>query len=131
MKSITPEAMKKSLLSLVILMIICFSCKEEEEPILYCGVVDPAQNLTWLNQLTNELDESYLGIYFYVSAAIYENNRVFLVENCCPFCNSVTLVYNCKGEILGALGKDGAGIEPTEVTDKVIVWRGTDFACNL
>ncbi|WP_075351060.1 hypothetical protein [Algoriphagus marinus] len=123
--------MKKSLLSLFVLFFLITACKEEEEPITYCGVENPAESLTWLNTLTDELNDSYFGVYFYVTAGKYQNEEVFLIRNCCPNCNTIISVYACDGEVLGFLGRDGAGIDPTEIKDEVIIWRGTGFECTV
>jgi len=123
--------MKKSLLSILVLILLSIGCKENEDPITYCGVENPSENLTWLSQLTNELDDSYFGVYFYVTAGTYQGQTVFLSKNCCPNCNSVALVYSCEGEFLGVLGRGGTGIEPTEVKDEVVIWRGTGMVCTV
>lgn len=120
----------KKLIILIGILLINFGCKEEEKPMVFCGVENPAENLSWLKAITEELNESYLGPFFYVTSGTYQDQQVFLVENCCPDCNTVTLVYACGGENIGILGFDGAGIEPSEVKDQVIVWRGEGNLCT-
>lgn len=122
--------MKKLILPICFLLLTLSACKDEVDPILICGVISPAEELTWLNEIVEELNESYLGPYFYVTAGSYQGQSVFLIENCCPNCNSVVPVYNCEGESLGILGFDGAGIEPSSIKDKMVIWRGDGNLCS-
>ncbi len=121
--------MKKILLPLAILIAISFGCKEEEDPILICGTTDPIADLPWLNILTNELDDSYFGVYYSVAATTYDGNDVFVIRNCCPNCNSIIPVYSCSGDKLGVLSAD-AGINPAILDNAKIIWKGTGYTCS-
>ncbi len=123
--------MKNLTFLLLLSLVLSFGCKEDEEPALVCGTADPVANLPWLNTFAKELNDSYYGVYFYVTAGTYQDQQVFLIKNCCPNCNTITLVYACGGEVLGSLGRDGVGIDATEIKDEVIIWRGTGFACTV
>jgi hypothetical protein len=120
---------KKLLLSLLFLIVFSFGCKEDEDPTLICGTIDPVADLTWLNTLTNELNDSYFGVYYSISKTTYEGNDVFVLRNCCPNCNSVIPVYSCTGDQLGILSAN-AGINPAILDNAVVIWKGDLYACT-
>jgi len=121
--------MRRILLSMILLSAISFSCKEEEDPQLVCGKLDPVAELPWLNTLTNELNDSYFGVYYSISTSIYEGETVFILRNCCPNCNSVTPVYSCNGTQLGILSAN-AGINPAILDQAKIIWKGDLYVCT-
>jgi len=123
---------KVILFACTITLLSLFSCGDENpEPLLICGVSDPVLQLTWLNELTAELDESYFNQYFYVSSGKYQGEDVFIVKNCCPNCNSVESVYSCEGSVIGFLAFDGVSIDPSEISDEQVIWRGFNFQCGV
>jgi hypothetical protein len=121
--------MKKLLLSFLFLIVFTFGCKEDEEPALICGTTDPVADLPWLNTLTNELNDSYFGVYYSISKTTFEGNDVFVLRNCCPNCNSVIPVYSCTGDQLGILSAN-SGINPAIMDNAVVIWKGDLYACT-
>jgi hypothetical protein len=122
--------MKKITVPLLLVLAVSFGCKETEEPVLICGKIDPVADLPRLNTLTNELNDSYFGVYYSISETTYEGNDVFVLRNCCPNCNSVIPVYSCTGNQLGVLSAN-AGINPAILDHAVVIWKGDLYACKL
>ncbi|MHA7131385.1 hypothetical protein [Algoriphagus namhaensis] len=123
---------KKILPLLVLLALASFSCgRENIDPILVCAAADPVLELDWLNTLTSELDDSVISTYYYITAAVYQNQEVFILKNCCPNCNAVELVYTCSGETIGFLARDGVSIDPSEISEETVIWRGFNFSCGV
>jgi hypothetical protein len=121
--------MKKFIVLMLLVFSVSFGCKEDEEPILICGTIDPVVDLPWLNTLTNELNDSYFGVYYSISKTTYEGNDVFVLRNCCPNCNSVIPVFSCTGDQLGILSAN-AGINPAILDNAVVIWKGDLYACT-
>lgn len=119
----------KRLILFFSLGLLIFSCQKSEGP-ESCGVENPTQNLPWLKEIVKDLESSSLSEYHYVVEARYEGNTVFLIQNCCPFCNSIVPVYNCKGEDLGYLS-DQNGIQPSKISFVRIVWKPANSSCNF
>jgi hypothetical protein len=121
--------MKKFIVLMLLVFSVSFGCKEDEEPILICGTIDPVADLPWLNTLTDELNDSYFGVYYSISKTTYEGNDVFVLRNCCPNCNSVIPVFSCTGDQLGILSAN-AGINPAILDYAVVIWKGDLYACT-
>ncbi|WP_420603428.1 hypothetical protein [Flagellimonas sp.] len=84
--------------------------------------------LTYLNE------ESSTQEYQYVLKGEYNGNAVFVFGNCCPFCNTVTQVFDCSGNLLGYVdysnsGKENA-INDNKITNKENLWPKTPN-CNF
>ena len=119
------------LFTLVALTLLTFSCTwhdipEEERDLCACGVADPATELPWLRELIREQKESPrpdLSEYSYIIQAEINGQTVFILENCCPFCNSMRIKYDCNGKQLGYVGA-------TETLSRVkVVWRPENSRC--
>ena len=91
-----------------------------------CGVRDPVEELPWLKEIVLGF-ESGKGTdtypYFYVTQGQIDGVTVFVIENCCPFCNTVRVAYTCEGEALQPLHYS------TVVENEKIIWRPDDFQC--
>jgi hypothetical protein len=110
---------------LILALVLVFSCEEDDsDPIIACGIENPAENLPWLKaeiESFEEFPEFYK--YMYVQQGTYLGQTVFLVGNCCPFCDSYFPVYNCEGEeIMGAA---------LAVTNLKTVWKPVFSQCTL
>ena len=123
--------MKIKLFALTALTIVLTltSCGDENPgPLFICGVTDPVLELTWLNELTQDVNNSQLSQFFYLVAGEYQGEQVFIARNCCPNCGSVETVYSCSGQELGSFGFD---ILPSEITREQVIWRGANFQCGV
>ncbi|HEY5746271.1 MAG TPA: hypothetical protein VIU12_09365 [Chryseolinea sp.] len=120
--------MKASLLSLFLLAIAvaCHCDKNEPEPAIVCGVVNPTENLPWLKAIIDDYKKDLSGFtkYQYVLQSTYEGNTVFVFGDCCPFCNSMILVKDCEGNPVEAAAGDETG--PTTV-----IWKPENSTCEF
>lgn len=123
--------MKKLILPFVLLISLSFSCQEETIPSTACQIENPVQELDWLNVIIEDLESSSLTVYMYISQAKIETKTVFLVQNCCPFCNTVTPVYDCEGVLLGNLGSGEKGINQADLKNSKVIWKAENFSCNI
>lgn len=120
--------MKKAPLLLLFFLIILASCSEDPQPLQACNTDNVLVDLPWLAELVTELNKSDFGRkYSYISTGIYMGQTIFSLQNCCPFCNSVTPIYDCSGNNLGFLGSQG--IESDEITNWKVIWKSTESTC--
>lgn len=110
--------------------VVLWSCSSDDNSST-CGIDDPVNELPWLMESIAELqafdDENDLLQYFYVVKASYGIQTVFIVDNCCPFCNTAIYVLDCEGESLGQLNVD---ISREDIKDSTIIYKPDNFACN-
>lgn len=104
-------------------------CNEEDEQ-MFRIITDcnQGEDISWFEKEVENQGELY-NKYFYVSQAIYEGEIVFLFENCCPFCNTITPVKNCSGVTLGLLGISDEDIKYEELSNIKIVWKAPENEC--
>lgn len=116
---------------LIVLMLLSFSCPDnDDKEIPLCGTNNPIEELAWLKSVINEINlpDSLFAKYFYISQASYKGETIFIIDNCCPTCNTAIIIYDCEGEILGYLGDK---IRIDEIDYSKIIYKPNDFACNL
>ncbi len=115
----------KTLMPFLLLLLLVGSCRDEKVSPTGCG----SDELPWLEAKVNEIRESSLTEYFYFVQAQYESKTVFLLQNCCPHCGTIVPVYDCSGTLIGHLGP--GDIDPTQVSEEIVVWRPDNSACDL
>lgn len=123
--------MKKAAFLILILAIGFSSCSEDEvEPLQTCDTQNVLVDLPWLAELIEEQEQSFVGQnYSYISTGKLNKRRVFILQNCCPFCNSVYSVQDCAGNTLGYLGS--GGIEADKISDLEVIWKSSGNVCIL
>lgn len=82
----------------------------------------------WMEELISELEKGSAFEYHYIVSGKFQGLQVFVLKNCCPFCNSVFVVYNCSGEELGMLG---GKIEDQDVTQQEYYWAPAAAECSI
>lgn len=133
--------MKRSHYIIVLVVVMC-SCKEES--IDNCSVKSPLEQLPWLADEISSLQSSTtLAPYFYIAKAKYRGNTVFIIENCCALCNTITIVFNCEGNMIGYVAGtvDAKPVHLGTVTltpivnrdlsSHSILWKPDKFGCVL
>lgn len=74
-------------------------------------------------------ESSDLYKYFYIKQGTYQDQTVFLILNCCPFCDTTIPVLNCQGEVLWYTPMD---LEKTsQISDLKVVWKAEGSQCIL
>jgi hypothetical protein len=113
-----------------ILLLLLISCKEENIISNYCNIINPISDLNWISVRIQELEQnSYTtSQYYYLTQAIFKNETIFVFGNCCPFCNSVSVVQSCTGQIIGVLGMD---IDMNELNEAEVIWKHPDSTCTI
>lgn len=123
--------MKSFLELFAISLLFMTSCHERMEPNYACSVSDPIENIGWLSEKVQELEESPLSSYFSIIMARYRSRTVFVIQSCCPNCASAyPSVINCEGETIGQLGPGEGGIEYSRLKNIVVIWKGEEYACG-
>ena len=122
--------MKKLSFLILSIFFASFSCQEKaEEPTFeVCGVKDPVKELAWLAERIASSGQSELNKYFFITVADYNEETIFLMKNCCPFCNSVVTAYNCEGTFLAVVGSESE-INPSLILNEREFWKPRNFAC--
>jgi hypothetical protein len=125
------QHMKRYILLFTIVTFVTLSCDEDAEPGTTCSVQNPVEDLEWLAAAIQDLSESAMSEYLWVSKAKYRFMTVFIFGNCCPNCNSIFSVYNCSGEYIGFIGTGEGSVDPGILDKDVIVWTTEDSGCNF
>lgn len=123
--------MKKAIIVSIILSFL--SCENDslDLPIIAaCDVNNPIEELTWLKNQISEIEnnEGEISKYFFIEIADYNNQTVFIANNCCPICNTVVPIFDCEGQSLGLLGSD---ILSNELSNTRIIFKREDFSCQI
>lgn len=118
--------MKKLMIPILLLStVLCFSCKDDEEPATACGVSDPVENLAWLNAIKVDSETSSGSEYSYIAQATFEGETVFYRGSCDPLANWALILYDCGGNQI----EEEYTFDDLENT--LLVWQPEDSACNF
>ncbi|WP_396637082.1 hypothetical protein [Maribacter sp. R77961] len=95
-----------------------------------CDTSNPIEDLDWLRAQSDDIknNQSDIAQYFFIEIAEYQDQTVFISNNCCPICNTVVPVYNCEGEFLDFLG---GGIPIGELSKRATIFKRDDFSCQI
>ena len=117
--------MKNCLFLLIVLLAL--SCKDKVQPSFTCDVKNPIEELPWLKTEIDRREKSTsdVEVYFFIEQGEYNNQTVFLYNNCCPMCSTITPVYDCSGTKLFDLSP---GIEIKNIK---IIWKPEGCPCQL
>lgn len=122
--------MKKIPLLLIFSCLLAFSCSDEDVSIQSCNVDNVLTDLPWLHQKIEESEQSdFSREYNFITIGTLDSKTVFMLRNCCPFCLSTVPVYDCNGNVLGAIGMDDLSGE--EITDERVIWKSSGNSCNI
>lgn len=113
-----------------ILLLLLISCTEEITLENSCNVGNPVSDLSWISTQIQELEQNSntTSQYFYLTQAMFNNETVFVFGNCCPLCNSISIVQSCSGQRIGVLGMD---IDMNELNKAKIIWKHPDSTCTF
>lgn len=120
--------MKTHLFTILIILCLLVSCREETDPKRACSVDNPVEDLAWLASQIQEWESTNWREYAFVTQAKYENETVFIFGNCCPMCNTVIPVYNCSGERIGIINYD---IDEHILKNEVLIWKSEFSTCTI
>ncbi|MBN7813167.1 hypothetical protein J0A68_19585 [Algoriphagus sp. H41] len=121
--------MKKLLYVFAFLGLLTFSCSDDSDPIRACGM-DNVLEMPWIQQQIAETESTELGRdYWYISTGTYHSQTVFLLQNCCPMCNTIVPIFDCGGNTLGTLGSSGISLD--DISDRKVIWKSSNNSCNI
>lgn len=105
------------------------SCSESNDPSdrFACAVREPVSDLQWLREKikTIEAGDSGISRYYYVMQGEWGGQTIFLIGNCCPYCDTKTIAFNCQGEEL-------SDYDPSVVIDnKSVIWEPAGYSCGF
>ncbi|HMP99654.1 MAG TPA: hypothetical protein PKC24_07725, partial [Cyclobacteriaceae bacterium] len=115
---------------LLFFILLCSgSCSDDHDQ--HCGVDNPIEDLSWLAERVEEIEDSELAEFFYITKASYKLKTVFIIKNCCPFCASVYSVHDCSGKYLGNIGTGKNDIDQSKLKNETLIWEHTNTGCNV
>lgn len=99
----------------------CTECDRENQR--ECEVSEPSAGLAWLEQERAGIEsmDADLRSYFYIASGRYKNQKVFVLSDCCPHCNTISEVKDCSGNLLGLLQAD---IPSDEISEFNVIYGG-------
>jgi len=111
---------------ILLIVLLAFSCKEKVHPSPTCNVKNPTEELAWLKAEIDRREKSHsdMEVYFYIEQGEYNDQTVFLYNNCCPMCNTIIPVYDCLGTKLFDLSP---GIEIKNIK---VIWKPDGNPCQ-
>jgi len=111
-------------------LLLAFAC-HEDAPKQICLVKNPVEDLEWLAVAVDGMSKSSLSQYQYVTQATYKSQTVFIFGNCCPFCDTITPVYNCSGDRIGYIGNGSNDVDASILDRDVVIWKPDNSACSF
>ena len=98
-----------------------------------CGVSNPAEELPWLKAKTDELKQSslYEAGQVYIWTTQFNGENYFIIDNCCPNCNSVLSIYTCDGEDVSSNQTISDYIYSYDKSSSDVILNPENFSCNL
>lgn len=123
--------MKKAAFLILVFVIGFSSCSEDEvEPFQVCDTQNVLVDLPWLTELIEEQEQFTIGQnYSFIATGKFNQKRVFVLQNCCPLCNSIYPVYDCSGAVLGVIGSEG--IEFEKIENYEVIWKSSKNSCSF
>lgn len=107
------------------------SCsKEEVEPIQACDTQNVLVDLPWLAELIEEQEQFEISqSYSFISTGEINGRSIFVLQNCCPFCNTISPVYDCSGQPIGLLNSSDIKFE--DIENYEVIWKSSKNECSF
>jgi hypothetical protein len=86
------------------MLVLAYTCKSDENITPECNYDDPLNDIEWLNEKKQQLEMSMSMAGWQIIRYKYENEYVFLIDECFQCPDALTLVYNCDGNIICEFG---------------------------
>ncbi|MFC5624252.1 hypothetical protein [Algoriphagus winogradskyi] len=117
--------MKKLIYPIYCCLLFSFACSEDKDPVMVCGVINPVEDLAWLNAIKQAAESGSSSEYSYLAQATFEGETVFYSGTCHPLANWALLLLDCGGnQIEGEYTFADLG-------DSKIVWQPEDSRCQF
>ncbi|PCE64843.1 hypothetical protein [Sediminicola luteus] len=117
--------MKTNTLLFLFLLCLFASCSGDVSDEI-CGGNDPINQLTWLAEIVKE-NADFGTDYTNIATATLNDKQVFIIDSCCPHCNTLPAkIFECDGTLLGM----GNEIDWETVTNRKTIYKGKDNVCT-
>lgn len=119
----------KKILKLVFVFTLIISCNTDEnlEKINNCNTENPLEDLSWLKTKKESLDKAISATRVSIYQYTYNNESVFLIDDCMSCADALTNVYNCNGEKIcefgGIEGRNTCPDFQDKAINKKLLWR--------
>lgn len=97
--------MRRVFYSLIISLSL-LSCTKQEN-VTSSNAVNPLENLEWLKKKKENFERLMNSVKVKITQYQYNNQDVFLINNCVGCADALTKVYNCQGELICEFGGIG------------------------
>ncbi len=118
------------LLRLFLLCVLLSNCNNKSEAQSNCSSNNPLESLPWLKQITSDFKQVKAAPQQDIYQYTYNNNTVFLVNDCNNCSDKLSVVYNCSGDVICEFGGfAGANTCPDfeqTATNKTLLWTNTN-----
>jgi hypothetical protein len=110
--------LRKALALTAVVFSFAFSCCDEDdgnemELHAACSVNNPVADLAWLKSMIAEMCGSADSEYGFIDVVSYKGADAFMSGSGCPYCNTVSILYDCTGAEIGVVDvTDGHGNAP-------------------
>lgn len=118
--------MKTKIITLLFAFCI-ISCSKDEENSIACFKNNPLEELNWLKEIKKNFENTKDSADKKIVEYTYNEQTVFEVNSCVNCADSMTIIYNCKGEEIckfgGIAGLNTCDDFYKKVTNKKVLWR--------
>ncbi len=119
----------KIVLKLLFVFIIITSCSNDDKNIEKdnCNADTPIEDISWLKAKKEAFEKLMGSTRIEIHSYFYNNETVFLIDDCMSCADALTVIYNCSGEKICEFGGiDGRNTCPDfkdKATNKKLLWR--------
>lgn len=90
--------------TILLLIIVAFSCNDNNDISLTCGVENPLEELSFLKNAKDNIDQIDCGGESSINQYTFNSEVVFEIIICNQIVDGQTFVYNCSGEVICTFG---------------------------
>lgn len=125
----------RSLTILFLILCLLTACTGDDDgftlSIVGCEVNNPLEELDWLKTeiAKREQNQSDEMKYCYIVQAIYQEQTIFIFDDCNPLVDKAPGILDCAGSVIGSVGE--IDFKNDELTNRNIIYKPSDFACNF
>lgn len=96
-----------------------------------CDVENPLEELDWLRAEIKRREQNRTEEmkYCYIVQAIYNEQTIFIYEDCNPLVDKAPFILDCAGLNIGSVGE--IDFKNDQLTDRNIIYKPYDFTCNF
>ena len=100
----TKEIMESFRVLMIAVLLTLSACYNDIENNEICNSDDPLEDIVWLSEIRNLFDQDMGPQRQRITQYKYYGNDVFLIENCFQCADALSIVYDCKANIVCEFG---------------------------